>query len=188
MPKWLIEDPSRASKAELLAAARAAAKTANQRLVRLEKAVQGGSIRTENTAYNFAMNYLAEQGRRRYRERVSHKMTRNAILREYQKTLEFLGAKSSTLTGLKSIEKNRYLTYKSAGYTGSLAGFKQDMARLWSSDWAKFGYSSEVVYQIATSGKRSDIKSFVSMLNDERERAKTSPGKLLIQTLKNKGS
>lgn len=183
MPKWLIENPSKASRAELLAAARAAAKTANQRLVRLERAQQEGRLYSTNAAYSLAMNYLAESGRRRFQERPGKDVSRNELLRQYNRTLEFLGAKSSTVRGITSIERNRYNTYKAAGYSGTFQQFRQDMQKLWSSEWASFGYGSQEVYMIATSG-RDSITDFTQMLNDARRRAATSPGRDLIQRLK----
>lgn len=78
------------------------AKRANQRLVRLEKAG------VKQYAYSNAMEYLLDSGKRRFSESIGTigKMTGFQRKTELSAIMEFLGAKTSTVSGFKSILKS----------------------------------------------------------------------------------
>lgn len=76
------------------------AKTANERLRKLEKA--GINV----WAYESALDYLSETDRRRF---TAGKKSRSEkeLRREFNKLLDFLTAESSTITGYKNIRERR---------------------------------------------------------------------------------
>ena len=78
------------------------AKRANQRLVRLEKAG------LNQYAYSNAMAYLRDSGKRRFSESIGTigKMTNFQRKTELSAIMEFLGAKTSTVSGFKEILKS----------------------------------------------------------------------------------
>lgn len=78
------------------------AKRANQRLVRLEKAG------LDKYAYSNAMAYLLDTGKRRFSESIGTigKMTGFQLKTELSTVMEFLGAKTSTVSGFKEILKS----------------------------------------------------------------------------------
>lgn len=102
-------DLSAASAASVL---RQLAKRANQRLVRLERAGQ------TQYAYGIARKYLQDIGRNRFAEtgkRIKN-LTRSQLTSEINVAIEFLTAKTSTLSGIKAVQKSAVERLRSMGY------------------------------------------------------------------------
>lgn len=180
-------DPNRATLQELQGAVRTLAKRANQRLVRLERAKQEGKSDTYGAAYAASMEYLAASGRTRFKERTG-KMTANELRREYIKIQSFLSRKESTQTGRKEMARNRYNTYKAAGFKGSFNDFNEYARRLWSAaNVAKYG--SETIYQVFTAarggswGKQKQLLDTMVKASESEERTR---GAALLDTLRQK--
>lgn len=102
-------DLSAASAASVL---RQLAKRANQRLVRLERASQ------TQYAYGIAKKYLQDIGRNRFAEtekRIKN-LTRSQLTSEINAAIEFLTAKTSTLSGIKAVQKSAVDRLRGMGY------------------------------------------------------------------------
>lgn len=102
-------DLSAASAASVL---RQLAKRANQRLVRLERAGQ------TQYAYGIAKKYLQDIGRNRFAEtekRIKN-LTRSQLTSEINAAIEFLTAKTSTLSGIKAVQKSAVDRLQAMGY------------------------------------------------------------------------
>lgn len=102
-------DLSAASAASVL---RQLAKRANQRLVRLERAGQ------TQYAYGIAKKYLQDIGRNRFAEtekRIKN-LTRSQLTVEINAAIEFLTAKTSTLSGIKAVQKSAVDRLRVMGY------------------------------------------------------------------------
>ena len=112
-------DLSAASAASVL---RQLAKRANQRLVRLERAGQ------TQYAYGIAKKYLQDIGRNRFAEtekRIKN-LTRSQLTGEINAAIEFLTAKTSTLSGIKAVQKSAVDRLRAMGYNvdnGDFFGF-----------------------------------------------------------------
>lgn len=102
-------DLSAASAASVL---RQLAKRANQRLVRLERAGQ------TQYAYRMAESYLKDFGRKRFAETSARikKLTKAQITGEINAAIEFLTAKTSTLSGIKAVQKDSVERLRGMGY------------------------------------------------------------------------
>lgn len=102
-------DLSAASAASVL---RQLAKRANQRLVRLERAGQ------TQYAYGIARKYLQDIGRNRFAEtekRIKN-LSRAQLTGEINAAIEFLTAKTSTLSGIKAVQKSAVDRLRAMGY------------------------------------------------------------------------
>lgn len=102
-------DLSAASAASVL---RQLAKRANQRLVRLERAGQ------TQYAYGIAKKYLQDIGRNRFAEtekRIKN-LTKSQLTSEINVAIEFLTAKTSTLSGIKAVQKSAVDRLREMGY------------------------------------------------------------------------
>lgn len=128
-PEYLSLDPIRGSysKEELLAARRALAKAANQRLVRLETTY---SKVTDESYADFGAAEIVEEylrttrkagsksksGKRRFSESPNYLKDDDTALRMEIYTLQsFLASKSSTVKGQKSAEQKRIETFETKG-------------------------------------------------------------------------
>lgn len=109
-------DLSAASAASVL---RQLAKRANQRLVRLERAGQ------TQYAYGIAKKYLRDIGRNRFAEtdkRIKN-LTRSQLTGEINAAIEFLTAKTSTLSGIKAVQKSAVDRLRAMGYNADNGDF-----------------------------------------------------------------
>ena len=112
-------DLSAASAASVL---RQLAKRANQRLVRLERAGQ------TQYAYGIAKKYLQDIGRNRFAEtekRIKN-LSRAQLTGEINAAIGFLTAKTSTLSGIKAVQKSAVDRLRAMGYNvdnGDFFGF-----------------------------------------------------------------
>lgn len=96
---------------ELESLRRKFAKRANQRLLRLERAG------LDYYAYDRAALYLSRtRGTHRFSESKTYKGSKQALLRELDALTTFLGSKTSTVAGQRSIERAKIRAFEQKGY------------------------------------------------------------------------
>lgn len=166
-------DPNKLSRNQLIDAVRRGAKSANQRLLRFEKAgITKGMYRS-------AMTDLA--GRRRYKERPE-KLSLSQLRHEYTILRSFLSAKTSTVQGRHDTILKRYATAVKNGYKGDLSDFEADVER-------HFGkanealFDSNVIYTAILTGTTSLLDRIVQ---EQAQLSQKDKGKALIAYLKYK--
>ena len=169
-----IGDPSRADQQELSVAVRRAAKAANQRLLRFERAGHTKGM------YANAMYDLVN--RKRFQERTD-KMTLNALRHEYKILRSFLSAKTSTLQGRQDTIDKRYKTAQDHGFSGSLEDFEFAVTKYFAENVESL-FSSDIIYQAITGGSTDILDAAVEQFGaDENKR-----GSALLYYLKRKES
>lgn len=141
-----------------------AAKSANQRLRRLE---QTGL--EKSPAYKGAMTNLG--GKTRFKERTK-KQDRASLLQEYYKLRDFLGAKSSTPTGVEQIQDNRYQAARERGFEGTRGEFNQLVEKFFTKAIENL-LSSDVIYLAITENREDLIDDIIrdidnGTLNEDR--------------------
>lgn len=162
-----------ASTEDLRRVVRRAAKAANQRLLRRERA---GRIKG---AYAGTMAALGRLGRRRFTESKVRldKMSINELRHEYVMLRDWLSAKTSTLQGLKAADDKRYQTAKERGFTGTLEEWNDIASRFFTKEMESY-YSSDILYQMATQGNTDLVDR---ILQDAKESDQPpDKGRLLI--------
>lgn len=162
-----------ASAEDLRRVVRRAAKAANQRLLRRERAGRTKGV------YAGTIAALGRLGRVRFAESKSRldKMSINELRHEYVLLRDWLSAKTSTLQGLKASDDKRYQTAKERGFTGTLEEWNDIASRFFTKEMEGY-YSSDILYQMATQG---NIDLVDRILQDTKE-SKQPPdkGRLLI--------
>lgn len=138
---------------KLRAAVRKAAKAANQRLLRLERAGKTAG------AYKRAQRHLDKLGRRRFKERPE-KMTVNQLRHEYVILRDFLSAKTSTVQGIRATNDKRYEKAKQRGFTGSQDEWNELVMKYFSGKVEEL-FSSDVVYRVIINGDTNVIDSVI---------------------------
>lgn len=171
---YALKNFSRATRADLQAAVRKAAKAANQRLLRLERADRKAG------AYRIAQKYFKDTGRNRYKERVN-KLTYNELQKEYKALRSFISAKSSTVQGAKEIDYKRYMTAVAKGYDGTLDQFELDVRKAFTKITEGL-FSSDVIYKALTGGNLDILDETVKQFEDSIELR----GQALITYMKRK--
>lgn len=169
-----IRDFKRATRAELQAAVRKAAKAANQRLLRLERHDK------MTGAYMLAQRYFKNTGRRRYKERPE-KLTYNELQKEYKALRSFISAKSSTIQGATDISYKRYETAVSKGYKGTFEQFELDIRKAFAKANESL-FSSDVIYKAITSGNLDILEETAK----EFENSSELRGQALLMYMKRK--
>lgn len=162
-----------ASAEDLRRVVRRAAKAANQRLLRRERAGRTKGV------YAGTMAALSRLGRNRFAESKSRldKMSINELRHEYVMLRDWLSAKTSTLQGLKSSDDKRYQTAKERGFAGTLEEWNDIASRFFTKEMEGY-YSSDILYQMATQGN-TDIVDRI--LQDAKESDQPpDKGRLLI--------
>lgn len=137
-------DVNALSKTQLEKAVRRAAKAANQRLLRLERAGKNTS-----GAYKMAMSHL--EGRRRFYERTD-KRSLAELRAEYASLRSFISAKTSTIQGIKEAGDKRYQTAVERGYQGTFEEWERDV-RKYFAEHVEALFSSDVIYSSITGNK-----------------------------------
>lgn len=120
-----------ASAEDLRRVVRRAAKAANQRLLRRERAGRTKGV------YAGTMAALGRLGRSRFVESKSRldKMSINELRHEYTMLRDWLSAKTSTLQGLKASDDKRYQTAQERGFTGTLEEWNDIASRFLQRKW-----------------------------------------------------
>lgn len=167
-----IGDPRNVSRETLEKAVRRAAKTANSRLLRLErKGLTKG-------AYAMAMQNLGD--RKRFKENPKS-LTIQQLRREYVSLRDFISAKTSTIQGQNAADELRYAKAVKAGYQGTMDEFIRDIEKVFTESFESL-FSSNVIYQAITGGT-VDVLSKVVERNKETT---TDRGRILLRYLKSK--
>ena len=158
---YALKNFRRATRADLQAAVRKAAKAANQRLLRLERHDE------TRGAYKIAQRFFKDTGRRRYKERTS-KLTYNELQKEYKALRSFLSAKSSTIQGAYEIAYKRYQTAVSKGYGGTFSQFELDVRKAFTKITEGL-FSSDVIYEALTGGNLDILDETVKQFEDSSD-------------------
>lgn len=165
-----------ASAEDLRRVVRRAAKAANQRLLRRERAGRTKGV------YAGTMTALGRLGRRRFAESKSRldKMSINELRHEYTMLRDWLSAKTSTLQGLRASDDKRYQTARERGFEGTLEEWNDIAARFFTKEMESY-YSSDILYQMATQGNTDLVDR---ILRDAKESNQTpDKGRLLIDLI-----
>ena len=170
-------------------AVKKAAKAANMRLLRLERAGY-----SDTWAHRMAMENLKNisegEGlsapRKRFKEYTKN-MDLYQLRREYTALREFLSMKSSTVQGLSDTQLKRYNKAVEKGFNGSLEEFNELIEKYFGQHYEKM-ISSDIVYQAITGGK---IDVLNEVIRTERARvahglAPTAKGSLVAKYLAHK--
>ena len=157
---------------------RRAAKAANQRLLRLERAGYTKGI------YSITQKRLAQSGRRRFKERTKS-MDIAQLRTEYARLRDFLSAKSSTISGKLAIDKKRYQTAVALGFEGDIEEFADLSNRLWTENIEKL-YSSDVIYDILISNDDDEINRIIEKSQSLEYIDEKTKGKNLLEHLRHK--
>lgn len=171
---YALKNFSSATRADLQAAVRKAAKAANQRLLRLERADK------TTGAYQIAQRYFKDTGHRRYKERTG-KMTYNELQKEYKALRSFISAKSSTIQGANEIAYKRYQAAVFKGYGGTFSQFELDVRKAFTKIIEGM-FSSDVIYEALTGGNLDILDETVKQFKDSNEMR----GKALLTYMKRK--
>lgn len=166
-----VGSPMTAATEDLRSAVRRAAKAANQRLVRLERAGFTGQ------AYKMAMKDL--HGRRRYYENTA-KLTTAQLRHEYAMLRDFISAKTSTVQGVNAVNYKRYIKAVERGYDGSEEEF-YDLVDKYFSDEVEELYSSDIIYAAVTEGNTDVIDRVIAR---HRAGEKITKGKALLEYMR----
>lgn len=162
---------------ELAKAVRRAAKAANQRLLRLERAGNTGGV------YKRTVQKL---GRKRFKERTD-KMNLNALRREYQRLRYFLSAKTSTVAGRNESDRKRYETAVSRGYKGTIEDFYNDIERMFDEKTESY-FNSSTLYRSILTGEIDLIESVIDTLNSRDTEESKRKGEALKELIRRKQS
>lgn len=154
-----------ANRSDLIPVVRKAAKAANQRLLRMERAGLTKGV------YARISGQLAQLGRRRFAESAGRlkNMSLQELRREYVLLRDWLSAKTSTVQGNKNVDIKRYNTAKMRGFTGTLEEWIEASKTYFTEQYEAL-FSSDVLY---TSIITEDI-DIVQNIIDENEKRKDS--------------
>lgn len=167
-----------ASAEDLRRVVRSAAKAANQRLLRRERAG-----RTKG-AYAGTMAALGRLGRRRFTESKSRldKMSINELRHEYVILRDWLSAKTSTLQGLKAVDDKRYQTARERGFMGTLEEWNEIAESFFTAEREKF-FDSNAIYMQVTAGNADIIQKIIER-SQEKSKETIDKGSLLVRLVK----
>lgn len=138
---------------KLRAAVRKAAKAANQRLLRLERAGKTAGV------YKLAQRNLDKLGRRRFKERPE-KMTVDQLRHEYAILRNFLSAQTSTVQGNRKADDKRYEKARQRGFEGSQDEWNQLVVRYFTGKVEEL-FSSDVIYRAITMQETNVIDDII---------------------------
>lgn len=167
-----------ASAEDLRRVVRRAAKAANQRLLRRERAGRTKGV------YSGTMAELGRLGRRRFIESNKRldEMSINELRHEYVMLRNWLSAKTSTLQGLRSADDKRYQTALERGFTGTLDEWNQIAETFFTAEREKF-FDSNAIYMQVTAGN-ADIVQKIIERNQKKSEETIDKGALLVRLVK----
>lgn len=162
-----------ASAEDLRRVVQRAAKAANQRLLRRERAGRTKGV------YAGTMAALGRLGRSRFAESKSRldKMSINELRHEYTMLRDWLSAKTSTLQGLKASDDKRYQTARERGFEGTLEEWNDIVSRFFTKEMEGY-YSSDILYQMATQGNTDLVDRILQDVKESKQ--PPDKGRLLI--------
>ena len=167
-----------ANRSDLIPVVRKAAKAANQRLLRLERAGM------TNGVYARISGQLAQLGRRRFAESAGRlkNMSLQDLRHEYVLLRDWLSAKTSTVQGKKNADIKRYNTAKMRGFTGTLDEWIEASKKYFTEQYEAL-FSSDVLY---TSIITEDIGIVQNIIDENEKRKDNQPdrGAALLRYVK----
>lgn len=143
-----IQNLQTATEEQLRKAVRRAAKAANQRLLRLERAGK-----QDRYSYKQAMQDLVN--RKRFTENPQ-KLKIAALRREYKLLRSFLSMKGSTVSGLNATDEKRYQTAVANGFKGTFEEFYEQVNKYFGKAIDEY-FDSHVIYIAINTGKLNII-------------------------------
>lgn len=159
-----VGDPKTVPRADLEAAVRKAAKAANQRLLRLERAGATTGV------YMSAMQDLGLD-RRRFKERPQ-KLSIAELRHEYASLRSFLSAQTSTLQGRRKRLGKIYDTLVERGYKGSYDNAMYDLEKAFTEHIEQY-FDSKTVYDAVVKGNID----LLEMLANKQDEIRAAPDK-----------
>lgn len=165
-----VGDPKTVPRADLEAAVRKAAKAANQRLLRLERAGATTGV------YMSAMQDLGLD-RKRFKERPQS-LSLAELRHEYASLRSFLSAQTSTLQGRQKRLGKIYDTLVARGYKGSYDDAMYDLERAFTEQIEKY-FDSKTTYNAVVKGDIDVLKTMAS--KQDEIRAAPDPGRALLE-------
>lgn len=167
-----------ASAEDLRRVVRRAAKAANQRLLRRERAGRTKGV------YAGIMAELGRLDRRRFieSEKRLDKMSINELRHEYVMLRDWLSAKTSTLQGLRAADDKRYQTAKERGFTGTLDEWNRIAEEFFTAEREKF-FDSNAIYMQVTAGNADIVQKIIERSQKKSEET-INKGSLLVRLVK----
>ena len=167
-----------ANRSDLIPVVRKAAKAANQRLLRMERAGLTKGV------YARISGQLAQLGRRRFAESAGRlkNMSLQELMHEYVLLRDWLSAKTSTVQGNKNADISRYYTAKMRGFTGTLEDWIEASKTYFTEQYEAL-FSSDVLYTSIITG---DIDIVQNIINENEKRKDNQPdrGAALLRYVK----
>lgn len=154
-----IGDPKTVPRADLEAVVRKAAKAANQRLLRLERAGATTGV------YMSAMQDLGLD-RRRFKERP-HKLSIAELRHEYASLRSFLSAQTSTLQGRRKRLGKIYDTLVARGYKSSYDNAMFDLEKAFTEHIEQY-FDSKTIYDAVVKGNIDLLETLVNKQDEIR--------------------
>lgn len=167
-----------ANRTDLIPVVRKAAKAANQRLLRMERAGLTKGV------YARISGQLERMGRRRFAESAGRleNMSLQDLRHEYVLLRDWLSAKTSTVQGKKNVDIIRYNTAKMRGFTGTLEEWIEASKTFFTEQYEAL-FSSDVLYTaIITSD--ADIVQNIIEENEKRKASQPDRGAALLRYVK----
>lgn len=167
-----------ANRSNLIPVVRRAAKAANQRLLRRERAGRTKGV------YAGTMAALGRLGRRRFIESKKRldEMSINELRHEYVMLRDWLSAKTSTLQGLRAADDKRYQTAVERGFTGTLDEWNQIAETFFTAEREKF-FDSNATYMQVTAGNADIVQKIIERSQRKSEET-IDKGALLVRLVK----
>lgn len=167
-----------ASAEDLRRVVRRAAKAANQRLLRRERAGRTKGV------YAGIMAELGRLDRRRFIEskKSLDKMSINELRHEYVMLRDWLSAKTSTMQGLRAADDKRYQTAMEKGFTGTQDEWNQIAETFFTAEREKF-FDSNATYMQVTAGNADIVQKIIERSQKKSEET-IDRGALLVRLVK----
>lgn len=174
--------PSSYTTEELQKIVRKASKAANQRIRTIER-----------SGMKSAALYLMQRqtGKKRFSERVKSK-SRQELVKQFVYLREFVGAQTSTITGIKAHRTAIINTYMARGFNGTEEELEFLLNKYIGSQMSKF-YGSTIVYQMIIENDRASLEDYYkTWIEEQRKEAAgeetddRAQGRALIRMIKRK--
>lgn len=167
-----------ANRSDLIPVVRKAAKAANQRLLRMERAG------LTNGVYARISGQLAQLGRRRFAESAGRlkNMSLQDLRHEYVLLRDWLSAKTSTVQGKQNADIKRYNTAKMRGFTGTLDDWIEASKTYFTEQYEAL-FSSDVLYTSVITGDIDIVQNIIDE-NEKRKDSQPDRGAALLRYVK----
>lgn len=174
--------PSSYTTEELQKIVRKASKAANQRIRTIER-----------SGMKSAALYLMQKqtGKTRFSERVKSK-SRQELVKQFVYLREFVGAQTSTITGIKAHRTAIFSTYMAQGFNGTEEELEFLLTKYFGSQMTKF-YGSTIVHRMVIENDRANLEDYYkTWIEEQRKEAAGEEtddkvqGRALIRMIKRK--